>query len=572
MKKYIISILFLSQICIAQTSHFRQFFMQGNNINTVFSNNGISNYDKITFTSSQAGFIWPASSISRRTAFFTSGIWIAGKVGPQRDLRTAISAYDSHFSPGNIPVIGSVPPSVVCSDTIWRGFLVNLTDQTLMSGGTRAKFAGGRLYYLVYSSWANWPVDKGAPYVEVNGIPGYQPSWDGDRPGIGNGMTARPEELSFVSFMDYTNCTNNIHSFGISLPGGTLPMGAEIHEINFMFNCTPLENMYFSKWVIMNKNSLNWDSVYFSSYSDIDLGNAFDDAYGCDTLRNMSFQYNGDNFDGDYGVAPPAAGTRLLQSPMRFTGNNIDTAKLPYDTVAGFKLTGMSSSIDFVSAHPDPCLNDPDEYIAGYNFMRGKDGCGRNFINPLNGLPTTFLHHGDACNRTGWFDSLIHESRYLQSAGPFSMNSGDTQIVVMSFMVARGGENNYQNVCKLQSISDSALFHYYNDFMLCVPIGIEPISTEIPQTYELFQNYPNPFNPATKIRFNIPLVGQRHAFDTKLKIYDALGREIDILVNEELNPGTYEIDWNAANYPSGVYFYSLTAGTFTQTKKMVVIK
>jgi photosystem II stability/assembly factor-like uncharacterized protein len=106
-------------------------------------------------------------------------------------------------------------------------------------------------------------------------------------------------------------------------------------------------------------------------------------------------------------------------------------------------------------------------------------------------------------------------------------------------------------------------------------IGITQISTEIPQTFALFQNYPNPFNPTTKIRFNIPHLrgvdaeGRRGVL---LKIYDALGREIEILVNEELNPGTYEIDWNASNYPSGVYFYSLTAGTFTQTKKMVVLK
>jgi hypothetical protein len=578
MKKYIISILFLAQICLAQSSqYFKQFFMQGNNINTVFSNNGISNYDKITYTSSEAGFIWPAASTTRRTAIFASGIWLAAKVGPQGDLRTAASCFDSHFSPGNIPVIGGVPPSSVCADSIWRGFLVNLTDQTLINGGTRAKFAGGRLYYFVYSSWASWPVDKGAPYVEVNGIPGYQPSWDGDRPGIGNGMTARPEELSFVSFMDYTNCTNNIHPYGISLPGGTLPMGAEIHEINFMFNCPPIENMYFSKWVIINRNSLNWDSAYFSIYADIDIGGAFDDSYGCDTIRNMSFLYNADNSDQEYGTGPPSCGTRLLQSPIVFTGNNNDSAKLPYDTLVGYRVTGMTSSIDFRSGSPDPCFNDPDDYIAGYNFMKGKDGCGRNIINPLTGLPTTFRMPGDACNRIGWFDSSNGGSdrRYIQSSGPFKINSGDTQIVAASFMITRDEGNNHQNVCALQSISDSALYHYYNDFKLCIPIGIQPISTEIPQTFALFQNYPNPFNPATKIRFNIPLLrgvdaeGRRGVL---LKIYDALGREIEILVNEELNPGTYEVEWNAEKYSSGIYFYRLTSGDFSQTRKLVLVK
>jgi photosystem II stability/assembly factor-like uncharacterized protein len=101
-------------------------------------------------------------------------------------------------------------------------------------------------------------------------------------------------------------------------------------------------------------------------------------------------------------------------------------------------------------------------------------------------------------------------------------------------------------------------------------IGITPISNEIPQEFMLMQNYPNPFNPTTKIRFQIAL---RNGHDRSLlKIYDALGREIETLVNEELNPGTYEIEWNAAKYSSGVYFYSLSNGSSTQTKKMVVIK
>ncbi len=152
------------------------------------------------------------------------------------------------------------------------------------------------------------------------------------------------------------------------------------------------------------------------------------------------------------------------------------------------------------------------------------------------------------------------------------MNSGDTQIVVISYMITRDGGNNFQNVCALQSLSDSALKYYYNDFRTCVPIGIEPISSEIPTRFELFQNYPNPFNPSTKIKFNIPQVGQRHAFDTKLIIYDVLGKEITVLVNQELKPGTYEIEWNAENYPSGVYFYKLQTEQFTSVKKMMLVK
>ncbi len=99
------------------------------------------------------------------------------------------------------------------------------------------------------------------------------------------------------------------------------------------------------------------------------------------------------------------------------------------------------------------------------------------------------------------------------------------------------------------------------------PIGIKPISSEVPNSYTLYQNYPNPFNPETKIKFDVPKSG-----DVKLIIYDMLGREVSALVNERLNPGTYEVEWNANNYTSGVYYYKITSGDYTDSKKMVLVK
>ncbi len=103
-------------------------------------------------------------------------------------------------------------------------------------------------------------------------------------------------------------------------------------------------------------------------------------------------------------------------------------------------------------------------------------------------------------------------------------------------------------------------------------IGVTQISSEVPKQFYLNQNYPNPFNPVTKIRFSIPAFAETTRRVVSLKIYDILGKETAVLVNEELKPGLYEIDWNAENLPSGVYFYSLVTNEFTQTKKMVVVK
>jgi hypothetical protein len=159
-------------------------FMQANNINSIFYNNGLLNYDKYTFPGGDAGFIWPVSATSRMTADFSSGLWIGAKVGPQRELRLAAALYNTHFTGGNIPVMGQVPPISVCNDTTWKVYLVNLNDPSLVNGGTRIKVAGGRPYTFYYTSWSNWPIAKGAPYAEINSIPGYQPDWNGDRPSI----------------------------------------------------------------------------------------------------------------------------------------------------------------------------------------------------------------------------------------------------------------------------------------------------------------------------------------------------------------------------------------------------
>jgi hypothetical protein len=97
--------------------------------------------------------------------------------------------------------------------------------------------------------------------------------------------------------------------------------------------------------------------------------------------------------------------------------------------------------------------------------------------------------------------------------------------------------------------------------------GVAPINSFTPTKFELAQNYPNPFNPTTNIRYQIA----NSSFVT-LKVYDILGKEIKTLVSENLKAGTYEIKFDASNIPSGAYFYKITAGNFTDTKKMLVIK
>ncbi|MCX6162831.1 MAG: T9SS type A sorting domain-containing protein, partial [Ignavibacteriae bacterium] len=98
-------------------------------------------------------------------------------------------------------------------------------------------------------------------------------------------------------------------------------------------------------------------------------------------------------------------------------------------------------------------------------------------------------------------------------------------------------------------------------------IGINKITENVPSKYSLSQNYPNPFNPTTNIKFNVAKLS-----DVKIVVYDIMGREVQTLVNESLQPGIYEVSFDGSKLTSGVYFYRLISDNFTDTKRMLLVK
>ena len=109
------------------------------------------------------------------------------------------------------------------------------------------------------------------------------------------------------------------------------------------------------------------------------------------------------------------------------------------------------------------------------------------------------------------------------------------------------------------------------------PVGLNQISSEVPKTFWLEQNYPNPFNPVTKIRFSVPAQLNEKYTHVKLAVYDINGKEVSVPLNQNMQPGKYEIDFNSAgkdgsSLSSGVYFYSLISGNFRDTRKMILTK
>jgi len=111
-------------------------------------------------------------------------------------------------------------------------------------------------------------------------------------------------------------------------------------------------------------------------------------------------------------------------------------------------------------------------------------------------------------------------------------------------------------------------YYLVDDIALVNPVGVEPVDeNNLVNNFQLNQNYPNPFNPTTNIKFSIP----SSEFVT-LTIHNVLGEEVARIVDEQLAAGSYIVDWNAANLPSGTYFYTLFTANQQQTRKLMLLK
>ena len=158
---------------------------------------------------------------------------------------------------------------------------------------------------------------------------------------------------------------------------------------------------------------------------------------------------------------------------------------------------------------------------------------------------------------------------FYMFTGTFNMAPQDTQWVMFALTAAQGGDN-LKSITELRRRANVLHQFEYNELVKQSEIEVYDPNTPSPNltSFVLYQNYPNPFNPKTTIEYEVP----EKSFVT-IKIYDILGREVQTLVNnQEQVRFKYKVVFDAISFPSGVYFYRLQAGSFTETKKMVVIK
>jgi hypothetical protein len=149
-------------------------------------------------------------------------------------------------------------------------------------------------------------------------------------------------------------------------------------------------------------------------------------------------------------------------------------------------------------------------------------------------------------------------SRALQTGYNDDVQFSDNQFYLFGVAAFENSRHGYEH---RTSRTDTLKF----DTVLA--IGIKNLNTGVPKEYVLYQSYPNPFNPSTKISFDIP----KFTF-VNVSIFDLSGKVVKVLVNENLNSGTYETEFEGTNFSSGVYFYRIVAGDFIESKKMILVR
>ena len=485
---------------------------------------------------------WPGGENATLPLIFDDGLIWGGFIGS--NLIVGGNKYCAALQAGKILSSGLADdPSL----TKYRIYKIRKGWEELPPGPKKEKYK---------KDYEEWPVDNGAPFYDKNNDGTYTA-------GIDKPLLLGEEDIWCV--MNDLRANQCLFFTGI---------GLEIQMSVYGYTHPSLADVIFKKYLIINKGVNIIDKMYFSCFSDPDIGNLLDDYLGCDTLLNLAYCYNMDNYDeSGYGENPPAVGYLLLQGAT-IMGTLNDSAKVNNRWNYGIKDQKMTSfsTNPYENSSLGYCGGDAfnDSVIESftYNCLKGELCYGSPHINPIDSIITKYPFSGNPVDSTGWnmaYQNLIpprDRNMYLNT-GPITMAPGDTQEVAIAIIAARGTSN-------LQSISElkntAKIVQYFYDNYTPELANIDYLSP-IPEYYYLSQNYPNPFNPKTQIDYELPLNGL-----VTLKVYDILGREITTLVNEEKAAGKYQVNFSSTGLSSGIYFYTLTSRAYSKTKKMVVIK
>jgi len=296
------------------------------------------------------------------------------------------------------------------------------------------------------ADYANWPFADGAPALQK--VAG------------GDSLDANGAKIpQLLGDQTLFYVANDMSSSRQTSLYGSIPVGIEVQTTVFGFSVSPYETMVFTSRKMINKSGLKIDSMYVSAWSDPDLGNSADDFVGVDVQKKLGYVYNATNSDNTYnGGTVPAAGYVFFRGPK--VGND-------YLGLSSFAYYIGSGGPDYLT---DPPLGSYTGTVVLNRYQRGLNY----FRNPLTtqgGDPTAFPLSGYPEDGTGDIEGTLFgpgDRRLLLSSGPFTMASGDTQVIVTATLVAEG-TSNLGSIKKLRNLANKAQFAFDNNFKVPQP-------------------------------------------------------------------------------------------------------
>ncbi len=337
--------------------------------------------------------------------------------------------------------------------------------------------------------WREWPWRKGAPFLDRDGDGAYDPAVD--EPSFRDVDCRRvPEQCSSPADQVAWFVVNDLDPGATTSLYGSAPIGLEVQTTLWGYARTdPLGDAVFRKFRVIYKGTAETpddaviEDMYFSQWSDPDLGDFGDDFAGCDVELSLGYSYNSADEDShyeDFDLAPPAVGYDFLQGPI--VPDDGGEAVFDFGRRPGYRNLPMTSFVYFAagSAIDDPALGEYVGSLEWYNLVRGfqPQPDTRNpapYTNPITGEVTFFALDGDPLSGAGWNDGVPlppGDRRIVLNTGPFAMALGDTQEVVVSLL---GGvsSDNLRSIAQLK-YTDRLVQDAYDNFFAISPPPAAP--------------------------------------------------------------------------------------------------
>lgn len=533
-----------------------------NNVSALFHPRGDMGWDLIGISR------YEVPKGSGRTTIFASNMWLGG-LDASGQLHLAAQRYRSNgndFFPG--PVNGQgVPNSNQYWNQVWSVSRADIEHHILNASQPN---------YIPDPAIGNWPAHGDttlgmaynlAPFDDVDGNGYYSPT-GGDYPRI------KGDQALYMIYND-----DWIHS-----ETGGQAFGVEVHLMAYAYDHPDLANTIFCEYTLHNRTNTNYSDVYFSMFTDFDIGGATDDYLGCDVERDMFFGYNGDAYDEStgsaigYGDFPPIQAVVFLEGPPA-DDDGLDNT---YGVAASQSVNGQGYGDGIIDnerlgMRTLMCYNnhsgatgDPAIATDYYNFMRAywKDGqpitYGMLGTDPGNPAARYMfpgdsdpLGYGTDGTTTGpWTEELSgndpNDRRGIGSCGPFSFGAGESFTSTVAHVYINNPVEG--NLPALESFVDQLHIGYQNN-----TLGTDgPLVAETLPTQQQASLWPNP----AKAHVSIQLPANTLA---SMELYNTLGA---VVRTQQLQGSTTLID--IQNLPSGLYFVRLQGAGINETHRLTI--